>query len=61
VFGEEYEKDILQVTLSDNAISRHMQDMSQDVESQVIADIKEAVFLPSIWTSQLRSLEKVNS
>jgi hypothetical protein len=38
-----------------------MQDMSQDVESQVIANIKEADYLASSWTSQLTSLEKLNS
>jgi hypothetical protein len=32
--------------------------MSQDAESQVTANIKEADVLPSSWTSQLTSLEK---
>jgi hypothetical protein len=30
MFGKEYEKEILKVTMSDNTISWHIQDMSQD-------------------------------
>jgi hypothetical protein len=42
MFGEEYEKEILKILMWDNTISRRIQDMSQDVESHLIADIKEA-------------------
>jgi hypothetical protein len=58
MFGEEYKKEILKIPMSDNTIRRRVQDMSQDAESQVTANIKEADFLPSSWTSQLTSLEK---
>jgi hypothetical protein len=34
--------------------------MSQDAESQEIANIREADFLPSSWTSQPTSLKKLN-
>jgi hypothetical protein len=30
MFGEEYEKDILEIPMSDNTISWHIQDISQD-------------------------------
>jgi hypothetical protein len=33
MFGEEYEKEILKIPMPDSTVSRHMQDMSQDVES----------------------------
>jgi hypothetical protein len=34
MFGEEYEKEILKISMSDNTVSRCIQDMSQQVESQ---------------------------
>jgi hypothetical protein len=40
-FGKKYEKDILKIPISDNPISRCIQDTCQDVDSQVIANIKE--------------------
>jgi hypothetical protein len=43
MFGEEYKK-ILKIPMSDNTIGWCIQDMSQDIESQVIAKIKEADF-----------------
>jgi hypothetical protein len=62
MFREEYEKGILKIPISDNTISRHIQDMCLEVESQLIVNIKEAdFFLPSNWTSQLTSLENLNS
>jgi hypothetical protein len=44
VFGYKYEEEILKITTSDNTISRRTQHISQDVESQVIANITEASF-----------------
>jgi hypothetical protein len=44
MFGKEYEKEILKIRMSDNTISPCIQDMSEDVESQVTANIKEADF-----------------
>jgi hypothetical protein len=41
MFGEEYEKEILKIPVSDNTVGWCIQDMSQDIESQVIANIKE--------------------
>jgi hypothetical protein len=38
-------KEIFQIPTSDNVISRRIQDMSPDAESQVIANIKQAFFL----------------
>jgi hypothetical protein len=35
IFGKEYEKEILKTHMPDNTFSRRIQDMSQDVESQV--------------------------
>jgi hypothetical protein len=61
MFGEEYDKDILKIPMSNNTVSRYIRDMSQDFESQVIANVTEAVFVPSSWTSQLTSLKKLNS
>jgi hypothetical protein len=43
-FGKEYEKDILKIPMSDNPISMCIQGMCQDIDSQVIANIKEADF-----------------
>jgi hypothetical protein len=34
MFDEEYEKEILNIPMSDSTVSQHMQDMSQDVESR---------------------------
>jgi hypothetical protein len=42
MFGEEYGKDILKIRISDNTTSRRVQDMSQDAESQMLANIKGA-------------------
>ena len=42
MFGEKYEKEIQKIPLLDNTISCCIYDMSQDIESQVIASIKEA-------------------
>jgi hypothetical protein len=42
MFGKEYEKYILKIPMSHNTVSRHVQYMSQEVESQVVANIKEA-------------------
>jgi hypothetical protein len=47
-FGEEYEKEILKIPRSDKTISRRTQDMSQEVESQVIGSIKETFFFFAI-------------
>jgi hypothetical protein len=44
MFGEEYEEEILKIPISDNTISRRIQDLSQDFQSQVITNIKEAEF-----------------
>jgi hypothetical protein len=48
MFDEEYEKEILKIPMSENTISQHIQDMSQDDESQVIANIKETIFFFAI-------------
>jgi hypothetical protein len=61
IFGKEYENEILKTPTSDNTISWHIQDMSQDVGSRETANIKEPNFLPSSWTSQLTLLEKLHS
>jgi hypothetical protein len=42
MFGEEYEKEMLKIYRSDNTVGWHIQDMPQDIESQVIANIKVA-------------------
>jgi hypothetical protein len=44
MFGEEYKREIFKVLISHNTVSRRIQDMSQDVESQAMANIKEADF-----------------
>jgi hypothetical protein len=44
MFVVEYEKEVLK-SLCQITISQHIQDMSQDDESQVIANIKEVFFL----------------
>lgn len=36
MFGEEYGKEILKLPLSDNAISQHITDLSENIEFQVI-------------------------
>jgi hypothetical protein len=46
IFREEYGKEILKIPMSDNTISRRVQDICQDVESQVIANNK-VTFLSS--------------
>jgi hypothetical protein len=56
MFGEEYG-----IPMSVNTISPRIQDMSQDVESGAIANIKKVDFFPSTWASQLTSLENLNS
>jgi hypothetical protein len=33
IIGEEYEREILKIPMSDNTVSRHIQDMSEDDES----------------------------
>jgi hypothetical protein len=38
-FGKKYEKEILKIPMSDNTIIQHIQDMSEDAESQVISNI----------------------
>jgi hypothetical protein len=58
MFGHGYEKDISKIPMSDNTVSRRIKDMSQDVQSQMITNIKEVDFMPPSWTSQLISLEK---
>jgi hypothetical protein len=48
--------------MSNNIISLQTQNISQDTESQEIANIKEAdSFFVSSWTSQLTPLGKLNS
>lgn len=42
MFGVEYEKDIPEILMSHDTISRRIQDMSQGGEFQVIANIREA-------------------
>jgi hypothetical protein len=44
MFWKEYEKEILKIPMSDNIISRRIQDMSQDAESQAVANVKEDDF-----------------
>jgi hypothetical protein len=51
MFREEYKKEIWKIPMSDDTISRRKQDMSQDAESQVRANIKEADFF--FFTIQL--------
>jgi hypothetical protein len=43
MFGDEYEKEILKILMSDNTTCRRIQYMSQDAESQVIANINHPV------------------
>jgi hypothetical protein len=42
MFGEEFEKEILKISMSVNTISGRMQDVPQDGESHAIANFKEA-------------------
>lgn len=43
-FGETYEKEIFNIPISDSTVSCRIQDMSEDVESQVIASVEDAEF-----------------
>jgi hypothetical protein len=47
--------------MSNNNYSQHIQNMSQDVGSQVIANIKEANFFAIQLDESTTSLEKLNS
>jgi hypothetical protein len=66
MFGKKYEKEILKISMSENTINWHIQGMSQDTESQVIANIKEAEFCHPVgrvnwhhWKSSTHSIQKV--
>jgi hypothetical protein len=48
MFGEEYEKAVLKIRMSGNTTCRGIQDMSEDAESQMIANVKEAFFKHSV-------------
>jgi hypothetical protein len=61
MFATEYENKIFKIPKPGNTISQCIQDISHDAKSQMIANIKELIFLPSSWIRQLTSLEKLNS
>jgi hypothetical protein len=44
MLGKEHEKGGLKICMPNNTINHHIQDMFQDVESQVTANLKEADF-----------------
>lgn len=43
LFGEEEEKKVLKIPIFDNTMSRHINDMSEDVEMQVLTQAHDSV------------------